>query len=115
MKKVTLFILALAQMSFVVAQSLVVTGDIFYQGNLVNEISHNLDVKNISANPITVKCQKTNLILSGAAASYYCFAGACYSANFTSPSNSAIIPAGQQISFDNLESVCIFLFKWLSR
>ena len=101
MKKIILFTLALAQMSFVVAQSLVVTGDTFLTGDLVNQISHHLDIKNTSANSITVRCQKTNLILPGAAESFYCFASNCYSASSTSPSSSAVIAAGQQISFDN--------------
>ena len=110
MKKIILFTLVLTQMSIVVvvAQSLVVTGDTSFTGNLVTQIAHHLDLKNTSASPITVKCQKTNLSfpdttgtgLSGAE-SYYCFAGNCYGANDTSPSNSAIIAAGQQISFNN--------------
>lgn len=114
MRKIIFFTIALAQISFVVAQSLVVTGDgaftssngnifFFHQENITNEISHNLDIKNISANAITVKCKKT-ILFSGpnsAAESYYCFAGACYAANFTGASNSAVIAAGQQISFDN--------------
>ena len=42
------------------------------------QIDHHLVVKNTSANPITVKCQKTNLTLPTGAESYYCFAGNCY-------------------------------------
>ena len=108
MKKIILFTLALTQMSIVVAQSLVVTGDTSFTGNLVTQIAHHLDLKNTSASPITVKCQKTNLTLPdttgtglSGAESYYCFAGNCYGASDTSPSNSAIIAAGQQISFNN--------------
>ena len=89
-------------MSFVAAQSLVVTGDTFFTGNLVDQIDHHLDIKNTSTNTITIKCQKTNLSLPGAAESYYCFASNCYSASSTSASSSAVLAAGQQISFDNL-------------
>ena len=98
-------------MSFVAAQSLVVTGDTFFTGNLVDQIDHHLDIKNTSVNPITIKCQKTNLTLpllidmstgdTSFAESYYCFASNCYSASSTSPSSSAVLSAGQQISFDN--------------
>ena len=102
MKKILLSVFVLGQMSFVVAQSLVVTGDTFFTGDLVNQITHHLDIKNTSTNAITVRCQKTNLILPGAAASFYCFASNCYSASSTSPSSSAVLAAGQQISFDNL-------------
>ena len=65
------------------------------------QIDHHLVVKNTSANPITVKCQKTNLTLPTGAESYYCFAGNCYGASDTSASNSSILAAGQQISFNN--------------
>jgi len=104
MRKIILFTLVLAQMSLVVAQSLVVTGDTSFTGNLVIQIDHHLNVKNTSANPITVKCQKTNLTLPTGAESYYCFAGNCYGASDTSPSHSAILAAGQQISFNNFPS-----------
>ena len=101
MRKIILFTLVLAQVSFVFAQSLVVTGDTSFTGNLVVQIDHHLDVKNTSANPITVKCQKTNLTLPTGAESYYCFAGNCYGASDTTASNSANLAAGQQISFNN--------------
>jgi hypothetical protein len=108
MRKIILFTLALTQMSIVVAQSLVVTGDTSFAGNLVTQIAHHLDLKNTSASPITVKCQKNNLTLPDTTAtglsgaeSYYCFAGTCYSASDTTASNSTILAAGQQISFNN--------------
>ena len=65
------------------------------------QIDHHLVVKNTSANPITVKCQKTNLTLPTGAESYYCFAGNCYGATTTTSTSSAILAAGQQISFNN--------------
>ena len=91
-------------MSFVVAQSLVVTGDTYFTGDLVTQITNHLDVKNISANTITVQCQKTNLTLPSGGASFYCFAGNCYSASSTSPSTSADLLPGQQFSFANSDA-----------
>ena len=106
MRKIILFILVLGQMSFTVAQSLVVTGGTSFAGDLNTQISHHLDIKNTSANTITVKCQKTNLTLplGGPAASFYCFAGACYSASSTNPSSPTVLTAGQQISFANSDT-----------
>ena len=101
MKKIILFILVLTQISFITAQSLVITGDTMFAGDPNIQIDHHLVVKNTSANPITVKCQKTNLTLPTGAESYYCFAGNCYGASDTSASNSSILAAGQQISFNN--------------
>jgi hypothetical protein len=106
MRKIILFILVLGQMSFAVAQSLVVTGGTSFVGNLNTQISHHLDVKNTSANTITVKCQKTNLTLplGGPAASFYCFAGVCYSPSSTNPSSATVLTPGQQISFANSDA-----------
>jgi len=114
MKKIILFIFVLGQMSFVVAQSLVVTGDTVFTGNLVNQIAHYVDIKNTSTDTITVKCQKTNLTLpllidmstgdTSFAESFYCFAGNCYSASSTNASSSAVLAPGQQISFDNSDA-----------
>ena len=101
MKKIILFILVITQISFITAQSLVITGDTMFAGDPNIQIDHHLVVKNTSANPITVKCQKTNLTLLTGAESYYCFAGTCYGASDTSASNSSILAAGQQISFNN--------------
>ena len=81
MKKIILFILVITQISFITAQSLVITGDTMFAGDPNIQIDHHLVVKNTSANPITVKCQKTNLTLPTGAESYYCFAGNCYAAS----------------------------------
>jgi len=104
MGKIILSILMLAQMSLVVAQSLVVTGNTSFTGNLVTQIAHHLDVKNTSTSTITVECQKTNLTLPAGAESFYCFAGNCYSASSTNPSSSADLLPGQQISFANSDA-----------
>jgi len=104
MKKIILSVFVLGQMNFVVAQSLAVTGDTTFTGDLMNQITNHLDIKNTSTNAITVRCQKTNLILPAVAESFYCFAGNCYSASSTSASSSAVLAPGQQISFDNSDA-----------
>ena len=91
-------------MSFVVAQSLVVTGGTSFTGDLVTQITNHLDIKNTSDTTITVQCQKTNLTLPSGAASYYCFAGTCYSPTATNASNSSVLLPGQQISFANSDT-----------
>ena len=102
MRKTILFILLITQISFAIAQSLVVTGDTsFTSNNTLIQFEDHLDVKNISGNSITIKCIKTNLTLPAGAESYYCFAGNCYSVTTDTSSSSATLTAGQQISFNN--------------
>jgi hypothetical protein len=104
MRKIILFILVLGQISFAVAQSLTVTGGTSFTGDLVTQISNHLDIKNTSANTITVECQKTNLNVPLGGESFYCFAGNCYSASSTNPSSSAVLAPGQQFSFANSDA-----------
>ena len=99
MRKIILFILVLGQMSFVVAQSLVVTGENSFVDDFTTLFKHTLDIENISANAITVRCQKTNLTLPLGAETKYCFANSCYSATSTGPSDSTILSPGQKISY----------------
>jgi hypothetical protein len=104
MKKGISLLLIITQVLFLNAQSLVVTGDTYFTGNLVNQITNHLDIKNISTSTITVECQKTNLTLPSGAESFYCFAGNCYSASSTNPSSSTDLLPGQQISFANSDT-----------
>jgi hypothetical protein len=104
MRKITLFILVLGQISLAVAQSLTVTGGTSFTGDLVTQISNHLDIKNTSANTITVECQKTNLNVPLGGESFYCFAGNCYAASSTNPSSSAVLAPGQQFSFANSDA-----------
>ena len=104
MRKIILFILVLGQISFAVAQSLVVTGGNAFDGDPNMQMSHHLDIKNTSANTITVECQKTHLNVPLGGESFYCFAGNCYSASSTSPSSSAVLAPGQQFSFANSDA-----------
>ena len=101
MRKIILFILVLGQISFAIAQSLVVTGGTSFNDDPNVQIAHHLDIKNTSANTITIECQKTNLTLPLGAASFYCFAGNCYSSSSINPSSSAVLAPGQEISFNN--------------
>ena len=105
MRKTLLFILVVTQIGFVTAQSLVITGDISFAGDPNTQITHHLDVKNISANSINVICQKTNITLPLGmptwAGSSYCFAGTCYPVSATNPSSAAVLAVGQEFSYDN--------------
>ena len=103
MRKTLLLLVLITQISFVTAQSLVITGDTMFVGDPNTEIAHHLDVKNISSNSLTIKCQKTNLTLPLDAESYYCFAGNCYSASSISPSSSADLQAGKEFSYDSAD------------
>ncbi len=97
--------LFLTQISFVLAQSLVVTGDTVFASDPNSQITHHLDVKNTSSSSITIVCQKTNLTLPLGmptwAGSTYCFGGTCYSSTSILPSASVVFAPGQTISYDN--------------
>ena len=105
MRTIALFILVIAQISFISAQSLVITGDTVFVGDPNAQITHHLDVKNVSGSDISVICQKTNITLPLGmptwAGSSYCFAGTCYPASATNPSSAAVLASGQEFSYDN--------------
>jgi len=87
------------------AQSLVITGDTYFTGIPIDQITHHLDVKNTANKGITVVCQKTYLsspaTLPTWAGASYCFAGNCYSSSSTNPSSTALLGAGQTFSYAN--------------
>ena len=87
------------------AQSLVITGDTYFTGLPIDQITHHLDVKNTANKGITVVCQKTYLSspasLPSWAGASYCFAGNCYSSSSTSPSSTALLGPGQTFSYAN--------------
>ena len=104
--KVIINILSLVfSMQFAFGQSLVITGDMYFTGDPINEISHHLDVKNTANKGITVVCQKTILSspvnLPTWAGASYCFAGNCYSSSSTAPSSAALLGSGQTFSYAN--------------
>ena len=90
-----------AHSTFTMAQSLTVTGQNSFTGDVITQVKNYIDVKNTSSNTLVIKCQKTNLIMPTGAASYYCFAGNCYSASSTDASDFCTIAPGQKISFNN--------------
>ncbi|MAO33716.1 MAG: hypothetical protein CMD03_03060 [Flavobacteriales bacterium] len=97
---------------FLAAQSLVVTGPVECFGDVNvagHTIEHYLNVKNNSNNPIDVQCQKTIIStlppeLPSWGGPSYCFAGYCYGASQTGPSNIAVLNPGQEISYSNGDS-----------
>ena len=105
MNRIVLIFGLFFSVNFACAQSLAVTGDDYFTSNPYADIVHHLVLKNISANAITVVCQKTiistaNNLPSWAGASY-CFAGNCYAASSTNPSTPALLSSGQSFDFDN--------------
>jgi len=103
MRKTLLFILVITQISFVAAQSLIITGDTVFVSDPNTQIEHHLDVKNVSGNTINVICQKTNVTLPLGmpvwGGSSYCFAGTCYPSSSTDPSSSATLASGQAFAY----------------
>jgi len=105
MKKIILFTLLFLQISFLSAQSLVVTGDTEYYGDVNvggHTIVHYLDVTNTSNNTIEVLCQRTIIgtlppgLPSWGGASY-CFATFCYSSSSPGLSQSVDINSGDTL------------------
>ena len=98
--------LILAQVSFVCAQSFVVSGDTIVYGQSDILLEHYLDVKNISNNNLDVICVKTVLVLPIGyptfTGPYFCFAEACYPSN-TDTSNSSTLNSGQQFAHSNVD------------
>jgi len=104
MKKIILFILIFAQVSFVAAQSFIVSGDTIVFGESDVLLEHHLDVKNISNNDLDVICVRTVLVLPlnypTFTAPYFCFAEFCYSST-TDTSNVSTLNSGQQFAHSN--------------
>ena len=106
MKKIILFTLLFSQISFLTAQSLVVTGDTECYGDVNSTedhtIKHYLDITNTSNQMIEVLCQRTIIgaLPAGLPAwggPSFCFAEFCY--NSTSPglSQSVDINSGETL------------------
>ena len=104
MKKLIFFILITSQISFVTAQSLVVSGDTIVSADSNVLIEHYLDVKNISNNNLDIICVKTVLELPlnypAFKGPYFCFAEYCYSYN-DDTSEVSTLNAGQQFAHSN--------------
>ena len=104
MKKIILYIFILAQVSFVTAQSFIISGDTIINGESDVLLEHYLDVKNISNNDLDVICVKTVLVLPlnypTFTGPYFCFAEFCYSAT-TDTSNVSTLNSGEQFAHSN--------------
>ena len=105
MRIFSLISIVLLSFNLINAQSLVVTGNTYFTGSPLDQITHHLDVKNVANKSITVICQKTYLSSPSAlpmwAGASYCFAGNCYASSSTSPSSPALLNSGQSISYAN--------------
>ena len=104
MKKLIFFILIVAQISLITAQSLVVSGDTIVSGDSNVLIEHYLDVKNISNNNLDIICVKTVLVLPLNYPAFtgpnFCFAEYCYSYS-DDTSEVSTLNAGQQFAHSN--------------
>ena len=96
MRKILIFTLVIAQISFVTAQSLVVTGDnsVFNIDNCLTTNS-NLTVKNISNNELDVICEKNIISQQTGMSNYFCWGGLCYGINTIVSSELLTLQAGQ--------------------
>ena len=103
MKKIILFILIVAQVSFVAAQSLVVTGSAFaptIDACLETHYS-SLTVKNISGDTLNVLCEKVIIDTTAGTENYFCWGSNCYGATtyISSSSNNLLPGEGDDIDF----------------
>jgi hypothetical protein len=98
--------LILAQVSFVSAQSFVVSGDTIILGDANTLLEHYLDVKNISNNNLDVICVKTVLVLPIDYPTFtgpnFCFAEYCYSYD-DDTSEVSTLNSGQQFAHSNVD------------
>ena len=98
-----LIYIVLFSFNLINAQSLIVTGNTYFTGSSLDQITHHLDVKNVANKSITVVCQKTYLSSPSAlpmwAGASYCFAGNCYASSSTFTSSSSLLNSGQSISY----------------
>ena len=79
MRKVILCIIVITQISFVAAQSLVVSGDNFVLNPDVCLTTHsNLTVKNISNKEQIIACEKNVILEPAGMENYFCWGGLCY-------------------------------------
>ena len=106
MKKIILYIFILAQVSFVTAQSFIISGDTIVNGESDILLEHYLDVKNISNNNLDVICVKTVLVLPIDYPTFtgpnFCFAEYCYSYD-DDTSEVSTLNSGQQFAHSNVD------------
>ena len=98
MKRILLLILIITQVDFIIAQSLLVTGDTVVTGSALNILENHFDVVNTSSSNMTVVCRKTNILQTTGTISF-CWANKCYTADTSS--QYALILAGQIVADSN--------------
>tara|TARA_B110000908_G_scaffold150480_1_gene184503 strand:- start:404 stop:1090 length:687 start_codon:yes stop_codon:yes gene_type:complete len=96
MRKIILYILVITQISFVAAQSLVVTGDNSVLNSDICLTTHsNLTVKNISNKEHVIACEKNVISQPAGMSNYFCWGGLCYGSNTIVSSEFLTLQSGQ--------------------
>tara|TARA_B110000967_G_scaffold111994_1_gene114666 strand:- start:88 stop:774 length:687 start_codon:yes stop_codon:yes gene_type:complete len=96
MRKIILYILVITQISFVAAQSLVVTGDNSVLNSDICLTTHsNLTVKNISNKEHVIACEKNVISQPAGMSNYFCWGGLCYGPNTIVSSEFLTLQSGQ--------------------
>ena len=96
MRKILLLTLVLAQISFVSAQSLVVTGDnSVLSSNLCLRTSSYLFVKNVSNKEHDIICEKNVISVPSGMDNQFCWGGLCYGTNTIVSTEFLTLQSGQ--------------------
>ena len=96
MKIFLLFILVITQISFVAAQSLVITGDNSVLNSDICLTTHsNLTVKNVSNKEHDIICEKNVISEPAGMSNYFCWGGLCYGSSTIVSSAFLTLQAGQ--------------------
>ena len=96
MRKVIFFIIVTTQISFVAAQSLVVTGDnSVLNPDVCLTTNSYLTVKNISNKEHIIACEKNVILEPAGMSNYFCWGGLCYGANTNVSTSFLTLQPGQ--------------------
>ena len=96
MRKIILSIIVITQISFVVAQSLVITGDNSVSSSDICLTTHSyLTVKNVSNKNHDIVCEKNVISEPSGMSNYFCWGGLCYGSSTIISSNFLTLQAGQ--------------------
>ena len=96
MRKIILYILVITQISFVSAQSLVITGDNSVLNSDACLTTHSyLTVKNISNKEHIIACEKNVISEPAGMSNYFCWGGLCYGSNTIVSTSFLTLQSGQ--------------------
>lgn len=96
MRKTLLLLLIIVQVSFVTAQSLVITGDNSVLNPDICLTTHSdLTVKNISNKEHNIVCEKNVISQPAGMSNYFCWGGLCYGVNTITSSALLTLQSGQ--------------------